>query len=167
MKVRKVCMIGDFAVGKTSLIARFVHASFGERYLTTVGVKIDTKTVIVPSGERVKLVLWDIAGKSEFAAVDTSYLKDASGYLLVADGTRPATLAGAIDLQAAVEAQLGPLPFSLLLNKSDLGSRWALDADAVRALDARRWSLSRTSALSGAGVEQAFRQLGARLVHAL
>lgn len=164
MKVRKICMIGDFAVGKTSLVSRFVHNAFGERYLTTVGVKIDTKTVTLPSGDPLKLVLWDIAGKSEFAPVDTSYLRDASGYLLVIDGTRPQTLDNAIELQAEVERQLGDVPFSVLLNKADLSAQWALNDDLLASLGARGWRFSRTSALNGEGVELAFSQLGARLV---
>jgi len=165
MKARKICMIGDFAVGKTSLVSRFVHRTFADRYLTTVGVKIDTKTVHVPSGDQLKLVLWDIAGKSSFARVDTSYLRDASGYLLVIDGTRASTLDSAIQLQQTVEEQLGPAPFTVLLNKADLGERWALDNVLLAGLDSRGWSFSRTSAMSGEGVEEAFSRLGAQLVH--
>lgn len=165
MKARKICMIGDFAVGKTSLVARFVHNSFDDRYLTTVGVKIDTKVIGLPSGDRLKLVLWDIAGKSTFARVDTSYLRDASGYLLVVDGTRTQTLDSAIALQETVEQQLGPTPFSVLLNKADLGEQWALNDGLLAGLDSRGWTFSRTSALNGEGVEDAFGRLGAQLVH--
>lgn len=165
MKARKICMIGDFAVGKTSLVARFVHSTFDDRYLTTVGVKIDTKAISLPSGDQLKLVLWDIAGKSEFARVDTSYLRDASGYLLVIDGTRPATLDNAIELQETVEKQLGPVPFTVLLNKADLISQWSLNEDQTSGLVSRGWSLNQTSALNGEGVEAAFTRLGSQLVH--
>ena len=165
MKARKICMIGDFAVGKTSLVSRFVHSTFDDRYLTTVGVKIDTKAIQLPSGDHLKMVLWDIAGKSSFARVDTSYLRDASGYLLVIDGTRASTLNSAIQLQQTVEDQLGPTPFTVLLNKADLGGQWTLDEAILTGLDSRGWSFSRTSALSGEGVEEAFGRLGAQLVH--
>lgn len=167
MKARKICMIGDFAVGKTSLVARFVRATFDERYLTTVGVKVDTKLIALPSGDRLKLVIWDIAGKSEFAPIDTSYLRDAAGYLLVVDGTRPETLRSAIELQAGAERQLGPVPFSVLINKRDLTGQWAIGRDQLAALEARDWAVSSTSALSGEGVEHAFGRLGARLQHRL
>jgi len=167
MKARKICMIGDFAVGKTSLVSRFVSSTFGERYLTTVGVKIDTRAIELPSGDPLKLVLWDIAGKSAFARIDTSYLRDASGYLVVIDGTRPATLDNAIELQATVEQQLGGVPFGVLLNKTDLQGQWALSDDLVDPLNARGWSITPTSALSGDGVEQAFKDLGSQLVHEL
>ena len=158
-------MIGDFAVGKTSLVARFVHQGFGEQYLSTVGVKIDTRQILLPSGDELKLVLWDIAGKSAFTRIDSSYLRDASAYLLVVDGTRPATLDHAIELQAMTEEQLGTRPFGVLLNKSDLDDRWALDRERIAGLESRGWALSETSALNGAGVEAAFTRLGSRLVH--
>lgn len=165
MKARKVCMIGDYAVGKTSLVARFVHSTFSERYLTTVGVRVDTRVARLPSGDDLKLVLWDIAGKSALAPVDMNYLRDASGYLLVIDGTRPATLDGALALQAEVERTLGPVPFSVLLNKADLTDGWRLSEDRLAGLRGRGWAPCTTSALDGSGVEDAFRTLGARLVH--
>ena len=84
---KKICMLGAFAVGKTSLVQRFVKSLFSDRYLTTVGVKIDKKIVTVGDTE-VSLVLWDLAGEDEFQSVQTSYLRGASGYLLVIDGTR-------------------------------------------------------------------------------
>ena len=67
-------MLGDFGVGKTSLVARFVHSAFSEKYVTTVGVKIDTKQLepIGPDAPRVKLVLWDIAGKIALGSVKLS-----------------------------------------------------------------------------------------------
>ncbi len=163
MKARKICMIGDFAVGKTSLVSRFVHSTFDDRYMTTVGVKIDTKQVTLPSGDEIKLVVWDIAGKSAFTRIDTSYLRDASGYLLVVDGTRPETLANAIELQAAVEQQLGTQPFHVMLNKHDLDDRWTLDSEQIAALRSRGWLFSQTSALNGEGVEAVFTALGSRL----
>ena len=156
-------MVGDFAVGKTSLVARYVHSSFDQSYLTTVGVKVDTKLLTLPSGDELKMVLWDIAGKSAFARIDHNYLRDAAAYLLVADGSRAETLGSALGLQQEVETQLGQVPFGLVLNKSDLDDRWSLDAGLLSGLAARGWSVSHTSALNGAGVEETFAQLGRRL----
>src|SRR5215211_7084781 len=90
---KKICMLGGFSVGKTSLVKRFVESVFSETYLTTVGVKIDKKTVDL--GERaVNLILWDVAGEDDISAVRMSYyyLRGCAGYVLVADGTRPSTL---------------------------------------------------------------------------
>jgi len=167
MKARKICMIGDFAVGKTSLVSRFVHSTFGEQYLTTVGVKIDTKAIELPSGDALKLVLWDIAGKSDFARVDTSYLRDASGYLLVIDSTRDETFNSAMQLKRDIDGQLGDVPFCVVLNKTDLTAQWVLSADHLSLLASRGWPTSRTSALSGDGVTATFTRLGTQLVHEL
>ncbi|MCB1800607.1 MAG: GTP-binding protein [Gammaproteobacteria bacterium] len=167
MKTRKICMIGDFAIGKTSLVGRFVRQAFGEQYLTTVGVKIDTRELSLPSGDELKLVLWDIAGKSALADIDTNYLRDASGYLLVADGTRGETLDSALTLHDTVRTRLGDVPFCLLLNKADLDAQWTVDRERLAALKAQSWPLRETSALSGDGVENAFIRLGQQLLHAV
>ena len=91
MLQKKVCVLGAFGVGKTTLIRRFVVSIFSEAYLTTVGVKIDKKTLTVGTAP-LTLILWDIAGQDEVNAVRMSYVRGAAGYLLVADGTRAETL---------------------------------------------------------------------------
>ena len=78
-QARKICMLGDFGVGKTSLVARFVRNTFSDSYLTTVGVKVDSKEVALANGQTQKLVVWDIAGKSALDALNLSYLRGASG----------------------------------------------------------------------------------------
>ena len=88
---KKICMVGAFSVGKTSLVKRYVESVFSESYLTTVGVKIDKKTVIA-ADRTVNLILWDLAGEDDISSLRMSYLRGAAGYVLVADGTRPATL---------------------------------------------------------------------------
>jgi small GTP-binding protein len=155
---KKVCMLGGFGVGKTSLVSRFVSGIFSEKYLTTVGVKIDRKTVSLDTGE-MNLVLWDIYGQDELQTVRASYLKGASGYLLVADGTRHATLDTARALQQTSESVVGNVPFLLLLNKADLDKEWQVDERALWKLVDGGWQVVKTSAKSGAGVEEAFLKL--------
>ncbi len=160
---KKVCMLGGFAVGKTSLVARFVHSIYSDKYLTTVGVKIEKK--VVRSGETdVTLMLWDIYGQDDFQKVRMSYLKGASGYLVVVDGTRKATLGMAQDLLAAAEETLGKVPFILVLNKADLAEAWELDEDELGRLQAKGWTIVRTSAKTGAAVEETFLELARRMV---
>ena len=60
-------MLGEFGVGKTSLVRRFVHSIFSDRYMTTVGLKIDTREIEMEKGENVKLIIWDIAGTDDIA----------------------------------------------------------------------------------------------------
>ena len=80
-------MVGDFSVGKTSLTQKFVNNVFSEKYLTTIGVKIDTVDV-----DDVKLVVWDVAGRDSLSPINVSYLVGAAGIVFVADGTREDTL---------------------------------------------------------------------------
>jgi small GTP-binding protein len=156
---KKVCMIGTSGVGKTSLVAKFVHSIFSDKYLTTVGVKIDKKTVAV-DGNEVMLMIWDLAGDDDYQRLQSSYLRGTSGYLLVADGTRQVTLDQAIEIQGRVTAATGPVPFLVALNKADLASQWEISDSHIAELDAREWKVFKTSAKDGAGVEEAFLELG-------
>jgi len=159
---KKICMIGGFSVGKTSLVKRFVESIFSEAYLTTVGVKIDKKTVDL-GGSSVNLILWDVAGEDEISSFRMSYLRGSAGYVLVADGTRPSTLDVALSLRERIEKENGPLPFVLLLNKSDLQDQWAIGPDDVEKLRQSGLSVRASSARSGDGVEDAFRELAVRV----
>ena len=71
---KKICLLGSFSVGKTSLISRYVNSLFSEKYLTTVGVKIDKKLLTV-AGQELMLMIWDIAGEDDFSTIRESYLK--------------------------------------------------------------------------------------------
>jgi small GTP-binding protein len=163
---KKICMLGSFSVGKTSLVARFVSSVFSEKYLTTVGVKIDKKTLTV-DGADVMLMLWDIYGEDDFQKLRLSYLRGAAGYLLVVDGTRSATLEVALGLQQRVASEVGPLPFVLCLNKADLRAQWEIDL-ALIAERARTegWIVIETSAKLGTGVEDAFAAMASRMLAA-
>ena len=155
-------MLGGFSVGKTSLVRRFVHTVFSDTYLTTVGVKIDKKTVHLPN-RTVNLILWDLAGEDDMSSFRTSYLRGATGYVLVADGTRPSTLDVALSLHRRVEAEFGSLPFVLLLNKNDLKEQWVIDDAQLADLRQNGWRVRPTSARTGEGVEDAFTDLAIRI----
>ena len=158
MYTKKICMLGTSGVGKTSLVSKFVHSIFSDQYLTTVGVKIDKKIVLVDDKE-VMLMVWDLAGDDDFQRLQTSLLRSTSGYLLVADGTRPITLDMAVDLQQRVTAAIGPVPFEFLINKVDDVEKWRLGNERIAKLTAKGWSPTRTSAKTGHGVEEAFLRL--------
>ena len=159
---KKICMLGGFSVGKTSLVKRYVQSVFSETYLTTVGVKIDKKTVDL-TDRVVNLILWDLAGEDDIASLRMTYLRGAAGYVLVADGTRPATLEVALSLRRRVEADFGPLPFVLLLNKNDLREEWAIRDAEIEDLRQNGWWVQATSARTGEGVEDAFKALAVRV----
>ena len=163
MKQAKVCMLGGFAVGKTSLVRRFVHSLYTGQYHTTIGVKVEKKSVTL-SGAELTLMLWDIHGDDELQRIRRAYLRGSGGYLLVVDGTRRETLVSAQALQTLAVEELGPVPFVLVLNKSDLMDQWDIEGDALRELAGHSLLTIRTSALDGHGVEGAFRCLAQALV---
>lgn len=150
---RKICLLGATSVGKTSLVRRFVESLFSERYQATIGVKIDRK--VVRRGDTdVSLAIWDLQGSDDLERVRTSYLRGASGVLLVADGTRLETLATAEAVRRDVVDAIGSVPTVLLLNKCDLTDRWQVVPETLR-----NWSdvdVLHTSAKTGARVEEAF-----------
>jgi small GTP-binding protein len=155
---KKVCMVGLFGTGKTSLVQRFVHSMFSERYLSTVGVKIDRKALEI-DGASLTLVLWDLAGRDGHEDITTSYLRGAHAILYVADGTRRESCEQLSELKTLAQAAAGDVPSVLALNKADLKDRWAIGAGDEDAL-AREWDLVRTSAKTGDGVEELFRRIG-------
>jgi small GTP-binding protein len=157
---KKICMLGGFSVGKTSLVKRYVHSVFSETYLTTVGVKIDKKTVTL-SDRIVNLILWDLAGEDDINSLRMTNLRGAAGYVLVADGTRPSTLDVALSLRQRVEADYGPLPF-VRSDKSDLKEQWAIGDAEVEGLRQNGLWVQPSSARTGEGVEDAFKDLATR-----
>lgn len=160
---KKVCMAGAFAVGKTSLVRRYVESIFDERYQTTVGVKIDKKQLEV-DGQPLSLVLWDLAGEDDLAQIRPSHVRGAAGFILVVDGCRAATLDVAVGLQQRISAETGPVPFVLALNKMDLAGQWEIRATAIEPLLSQGWACTRTSAKDGTGVEQLFLDLARRML---
>lgn len=160
---KKMCMLGSFAVGKTSLIRRFVESIYSDAYHTTVGVKVDKK-VIRYNNSDITLVLWDLYGEDEFQKMRSSYLRGTAGYLLVADGTRRNTLEKAFQLQQRVREELGEIPFIFVINKADLVQDWELDPAMESQLTARNWTILRCSAKTGENVEAAFSQLTRKML---
>lgn len=160
---KKICLLGAFAVGKTSLVARYVKSIYSDQYLTTVGVKVDKKVISLDDRE-VTLIVWDLAGEDEFQKVQMSYLRGASGYLLVADGTRGNTLETARMLSQRTADTVGDIPFILLINKLDLADEWEVEERSIEEFRSGGWTVIKTSALTGEGVEESFTQLAEMMV---
>lgn len=152
---KKICILGAFAVGKTSLVQQYVHSIFSEKYHTTVGVKIE-KTRVDCDGQNVDLIIWDLHGEDEFQHVRLSYLKGASGCIYVADGTRAATLATALNLKAIAETVTGKMPFLLAVNKQDLEDQWEIRDPDLEAIRQGGVLVLKTSAKTGVSVTAAF-----------
>jgi small GTP-binding protein len=163
MLQKKICMLGSFSVGKTSLVRRFVESIFSEAYQTSIGVKVDKKVVRV-NDEDVALVLWDIHGEDVYQKIRMSYLRGMSGYLLVIDGTRRQTLDDALALNERVIQEAGKVPAILVFNKSDLVDKWEIDSTRESELIAAGWNIVRTSAKTGDSVEDVFSKLAAAML---
>jgi small GTP-binding protein len=171
---KKVCLLGDFATGKTSLVRRFVFDLFDDRYMSTIGVKVSRKVIAVPYGDGIvelTVMLWDLAGSEEFDRVKASYLRGAAGAILVCDVTRPETL-DSLQQRAAELQTISPgAQLILAANKRDLVE--PSPPEGLPALDPAQCQagavslgapLYLTSAKTGEGVEDLFRHLGRLLV---
>lgn len=163
MLKKKICLLGAFAVGKTSLVARFVTSMFDERYISTIGVKVDRKQVSVAAGD-VDLMIWDIAGEGDFQRINPTYLKGASGCLLVADGTRASTLQQALEIDQRFGDALAGLPSVVVVNKADLAAQWEIDAARLDALRAEGRQVFTSSARTGENVDLAFEALATAML---
>lgn len=161
---KKIALLGAPGVGKTSLVRQFVESLFDEKYLTTIGVKVDKKQVRVHEKD-VTLMLWDVAGAEETFSVPSSYVRGAAGYLLVVDGTRPDTVERALDIVDQVRREIGDLPFVLVQNKIDLDDLWRVGDGDLAPFAPFGPPTIRTSARTGAGVENAFLRLAERIVN--
>jgi small GTP-binding protein len=161
---KKICLIGDFAVGKTSLVRRFVESRFSEGYLSTIGVRVSRRVVDLPP-RSLNLMIWDTAGGDPFSSVVQSYYRGASGALLVCDLTRGETVASIGRYAQEFRAVNPGSPLVVVGNKVDLASQRAVTdeqiAEASSAYGAP-WYLS--SAKTGEQVEQAFLTLGQRVI---
>ncbi len=156
---KKVCMLGAFSTGKTSLVEKFVHSIFTDKYLSTVGVKISKKTITLDN-EDVTLVLWDMEGQDIYADINMAFLRGAMGYFIVLDGLREETYHFALELYESTRQQTGDLPCCFLLNKADLHDEWEITPDMIEGLKAKGIKTLMTSAKTGMGVEKAFTMLG-------
>jgi small GTP-binding protein len=163
--VKKVCLIGDPGVGKTSLIRRFVQDRFSDDYLSTIGAKVTKKEKLIDVAQedlRIHLVLmiWDVAGQKEYQQFHEMYLKGMEGVLAVCDLSRQNTFERLQNAMQLVEKHAGSIPMVFLLNKADLVDLEKVDLRSVNALAAKKAiPVLPTSAKTGHNVEPAFSKL--------
>lgn len=155
---KKICMVGPFAVGKTSLVKRFVESIFSDKYLTTIGVKISKKVVDV-GDDQIQLMIWDIEGVDIFTDLKPSFLRGAAGAFLVLDGTRLKSLEMAEKLLDVLNKHIPGVPVVGLINKCDLSYEWKLGESELEEIKALGIDTLKTSAKTGQNVEEAFHML--------
>jgi small GTP-binding protein len=165
----KVCVLGDPAVGKTSLIRRFVRDEFDERYLYTLGTNVSKKDMVL-EGDRglitASLIIWDIMGEKGFRdLLAEAFFEGADGALAVADLTRMDTLESLRGWIDAVRKVTGALPLLVLANKSDLEDEAEVPEESIAQLASEFGAgFLRTSAKTGDNVEAAFKTLTKDLI---
>ena len=164
----KISLVGETAVGKTSLVKRFVLDTFDDRYVATVGTKVTKKTVpVVWRGlpARMDLMVWDIMGEKGFRALlKEAYFEGCQGVLAVCDVTRKDTLYDLNNWIQLTKKQVGNVPMVFLGNKVDLQERMAVTTEDLARLGGIHSSaFFLTSAKTGQNVEAAFRALAAAI----
>ncbi len=160
---KKVCMIGAFAAGKTSLVQKFVYSIFSEKYLTTIGVKVDKKSMTLQD-KTIDLILWDLHGEDDFQDIRPSYLKGSSGLIFVVDGTRQNTLPVALRLMDMTREICGTLPYIFAINKCDLQKEWDIESRTLDRMNEEGYHMIQTSAKTGHGVQIAFERLAEQMI---
>lgn len=168
--VKKICLLGDAAVGKTSLIKKYVHDIFDDAYVATIGTKVTRKEMLIRNPEddveyHLKLTIWDILGQHTFTSVKATAYRGASGALLVCDVTRPETLMHTKNWVKTLTKEQGQLPIILLANKCDRKEDYKVTEKDINTLaeilNVDYWY---TSAKTGQNVALAFRHLGEMLI---
>jgi len=167
---KKICLLGSFAVGKTSLIERFVHNRFGEQYLTTIGVKISQK-IFPPiqhpeSGQFIQytFLIWDIAGMDKFDGVVENYYRGAAGALAVTDLTRPESIRHLQDICNRFYSVSPGAKLLILGNKLDIFQQDKKHIDLLKKTASQYLTeYMLTSAKTGERVEEAFMTLAKKI----
>ncbi|MCD6461327.1 MAG: GTP-binding protein [Thermoplasmata archaeon] len=165
---RKVILIGDGAVGKTSLIRRFVLDKFDDRYITTIGTKVSKKEVTVKTRDgprHMVMVIWDILGQQGYRSIQRTGYRGAEGGIMVCDCTRRETLESLEKYWIPdLKSVTGDIPLVFAANKSDLTDKRVVSEEELNSVAAKYGARAfSTSALTGQNVEEMFLELAAEM----
>jgi small GTP-binding protein len=155
---KKVVVTGHFGVGKTSLFNRFISNTFNEKYLTTIGVRVDKKLVVI-EGQEISLIIWDLAGEVSQEKVPRSYFLGASAVIYVFDLSRPATFNRLTDDILYIQSVLPGVIVRKVGNKKDL-----VTDETLKTVHAQIQPDCFTSARTGENVEELFLGIGQALL---
>lgn len=154
--VKKILMLGEIGVGKTSISRRLVFGTFGDNYKATIGVDVYSFDVKPdPEGVPFKFLVWDTDGSYGESIFRQYYARQAQAAMIVADVTRPSTVETMLQLGRLYQEVMPGRYFAHVLNKTDLSEDPAV-AQSIEKLKTSKVPLFRTSAISGESVAQAF-----------
>lgn len=168
----KICLIGDWGVGKTSLIRKFVFDQFDDKYLVTFGTKVTKKRIKFRKNNGniidLNLMIWDIMGQKEFKKVQVLAYKNTNGIFLVCDVTRRETLESIPEWRSEIYKITGNVPVIILANKSDLKEQNKVSTnDLAEMANKLQATYFYTSAKTGENVEIAFNKMGLKIINTL
>jgi len=151
----KIVVIGDFGVGKTSLIRRFVDNSFSEDYLSSIGVTMSRKQLVTQNGTESTMMIWDTEGQTEHKSIFKHYLNGAKAFIIVADLSRDATIKSIESHVELCQEVVPNIPICIALNKSDIESA-CYSIDALKKLAPNILNIYKTSAKLGDTINEIF-----------
>lgn len=164
--IKKVCVLGEEAVGKTSLIRRFVVEKFDDKYIATIGTKSSKKTMNIKTGDlniNLTMIIWDILGQKKFSELKKSAYKGANAAFVVLDLTRMETLHSFEEWLSSLYDVAPDIPVAVLANKNDLESHFGVE-EIKQAIGEHNFPYYLTSAKTGTNVNHAFHTLGNMMV---
>ncbi len=158
---KKIVLLGQFGVGKTSIARRYLLDIFETDYLPTLGVQIKKKTLQLPSGKKLSLIIWDLEGFNSVAATRSSYLLGSNAFIYIFDITRPVTYAGIQDDIKFIKSNYPKVRLTVVGNKKDLAEQDDIDkASSMEGIQIDGF----VSAKTGEGVHELFENLAQKLV---
>jgi len=167
--LKKVVLLGDGGVGKTSLIARYVVNKFDDKYIATIGTKVSRKDIQVVKPNLIinlRMMIWDILGQKEYSKIRSASLSGAQGLILVGDLSRMETIKSLEDFWLKeVQLIVGKIPTVVVGNKFDLSEKGSMSVSMVESMGSRLGHPTMLcSAKTGENVEALFQALGDMLV---
>jgi len=166
----KICLLGDGAVGKTSLIKKFVYDEFDDKYIVTLGAKTSKKFVSLPNPKDrspvdITLMISDIMGQTDVKGIHDAYLIGTKGAIMVCDFTRKSTLENLKNWMERLLKVCGEVPVVFVVNKYDLILDAQFDFNALQKLaEGYKATAFVSSAKTGENVEKVFHSLAERLM---
>ena len=166
---KKILVLGDYGVGKTSLIKQCINEDFDDQYLTTLGVNIALKDISIRfGGEKadvdVELELWDIAGNKSIADVKRDFYKNGDGAIIVADLSKEGDIDKCENWIKAAYQIIGEIPFIFVGNKYDLISKEDLDMEKIQTISSKyNVPFILASAKFGDNANEAFHEIAERV----